>query len=134
MAEDDLVRELRSAGSPYADVIAEGLTSGSMSLVDRGGRAVPVKELLDIYTARREHLSKFSSEHGRNLHRDVASLCQQLSLTPLSSCKFLTITTSKAGESYTVFRDCSSGRVFGCCHTFSKLDLSPDEWEKLWNG
>ncbi len=54
---------------------------------------VSVKELLETYTVRREHLSKYRGEHARNLHRDVAHLCEQLEATASSQCELRIIRT-----------------------------------------
>jgi hypothetical protein len=100
--------------------------------VKRDSNAISVKSLLQTYTVRREHLLKFTTEHARQLHRDVADLCQRLKATPSSTCESLRIRTSKPAEFYTVFRDISSRQILGCIFGVSKIEVSPEEWERLW--
>jgi hypothetical protein len=126
-----LVTELREAHSPHAERIAAGLRDGGMR-IEQPRAHVPATNLLDIYAVRREHLSQFSSEHGRALHRDVSELCARLASAVSHECDLVMIRTSVAGESYVVFRDATVGGVLGCCHVFSKTELSADAWDKLW--
>ena len=133
MTHGDLISELRSANSPHAEAIATGLTNGSMRLDPPRGD-VSVKELLSTYRVRREHLSKFSGQHAKELHRDVAKLSEELETTTASRCELLNIRGSNPGESYAVFRDRDAGLILGCCHLFSKTESSGAEWDKLWNG
>lgn len=132
MLEESLVQELRALGSPHAETIAVGLSNGSMQ-IDAQTIPASVRELLGTYKVRRVHLSMLDSDHARDLARDVGTLCEQLESAAIETCQSVSIRTSSPGESYLIFRDSLNARVLGCCHVFSKLDVSPDEWRKLWN-
>jgi hypothetical protein len=132
----ELIELIEGQEFPHKDEFLDAVKSGQCAIhggtKTGGGAPVPGSQLLGIYRRRREHLSKIQSAHAQALALDVAWFCRQLEL---SLPDRLVIWTVDIGHPYQLdfFIDEETKAVFGCMKTVSQLDVTPDEWERLWS-
>jgi hypothetical protein len=129
---EDLVRALRAADSPHVEVID--------ALIHRGPGAPEVhvwtvghpSSLLPTYRIRGENLKKYSSAHALELRRDIQAMVAAIEMEMGDTCQWVSLKTTRAGESYLVLWQPQSRRALGCLHMFSQIELTDEEWRELW--
>lgn len=119
------------AEHPYLATVHDLVTSG-VSLADPPSADVSCDQLLTIYRQRAVHLSRFSAQHAQELRDDVLRFCERLAASPGATAQWWVFRTPDAVQ-YNFVEHSASHQLLGALKTVSKLDVSAEEWARLWN-
>ena len=87
--------------------------------------------LLAIYRDRAEHLARCNGPHARRLREDVLSFCERLAASPGATAFWWNFRMPN-GLRYTFIEHSTTRGLLGALRTVSKLEVSAEEWERLW--
>ena len=131
---EQLVTVVQVQDFPHRDEFLDAVASGQSALrtSHEDGSSTASSEVLDIYRHRYAHLAREHSAHAQSLASDVAWFCANLEKVPNGR---VAIWIVDIGRPYSLdfFLDTATKKVLGCMKTVSQLDVTPEEWERLWS-
>jgi hypothetical protein len=129
-AHDFLARHLPDE-HPYLAVVHDSMRSGGC-VVEPVGRAVSCAQLLTIYRHRAAHLARFEARHPRQLRDDVLQFCERLTASPGASAHWWVFKMPDPVH-YNFLEHSRTYQLLGALRTVSKLEVSAEEWDRLWH-
>jgi hypothetical protein len=94
-------------------------------------RDVDAQELLRTYRIRLETLQAKPSAHAAQLAEGVSELLPNLTNAKVAKVAIL---SGPAEFDFAIFLSESGSEALGCLKTVSKLGVSNERWEQLWQG
>ena len=123
--------------------VAKALAQSSLASAEEARRALRVgwtlstprdvdaQELLRTYQIRLERLSSMPGSHAAQLAESIAELLPNLETAKVVK---MTLLSGPAEHEFAIFLSESAFQVLGCLKVVSKLDVSSERWEELWQG
>lgn len=117
---------------PHKEELFDAIAAGRCTFISGGGSTTDATQLLRIYRVRRAHLAGIRAAHAQALASDVSWFCQNLEAALQAR---VVICSVDIGPSYSLgfFLDAETNKVLGCLKTVSKLDVTDEQWERLWS-
>jgi hypothetical protein len=123
----DLVALLESSGLLAAHEALQALHAG-WHATDFG--PADVADLLRIYPARVEHLATLAGPHAEQLRASTTEFVANLGNVTGAEIGWI---RGPGPHQYLVVLSGPPTRVIGCMRVVSKLDVSEQAWDGLWN-
>ncbi len=117
-----------SESTEVRDALAAWNAGGEASL---GPRAVPARELLDIYRARAVHLSSKPTDHAHQLAAQITAFCDAIAPHPDREIAIVSVTTAD-GRSFTFFEEARSSKLVGSLYSYDARKISDEEYLRVW--
>jgi hypothetical protein len=88
-------------------------------------------DLAATYRVRLEHLRKLPGPHASRLADSIAECVPTLSSSDITKVGSL---HGPAEHGFVIFLSGSGSEVLGCLKVISKLEVTPERWEEVWQG
>lgn len=115
---------------PYLQLVHERLATGACAHTPMGG-GISSDEILSIYLIRARVLADITTEHAKNLHRDVTALCERLEQNRGSTMRWWSFRMPD-GSGYVLAEREDNGALLGAIRVVRKSGVSAEEWKRLW--
>ena len=125
-----LVESLKISDLAHAAEASAALASGwVVSLLSRD---VTISELDRTYTRRQAHLLSLPGPHAAQLAAAVGELLANIRSNPDITASWYKICGGAEHRFLLLVTD--SNLILGCLRTVSKLEVSSERWEEIWQG
>lgn len=131
MVGSDFLARHPATEHPYLLAVHQALVQGKCEVVAPSS-PVECDELLRTYRLRASHLEQFRTSHAIELHRDFQRFCQRLAASSGRTIDWWSFRV--AGLQYVFAERTDTLELLGTLKRVSQLDVSPEEWQRLWNG
>ena len=125
---DDFFSRHESESADVRDALAAWNAGGEAEV---GPRAVPARELLDIYRARAVHLWSKPTDHAHQLTARITALCDAIAPHPDREIAIVSVTAAD-GRAFTFFEDARSLKLVGSLYSYDARKISDEEHIRVW--
>jgi hypothetical protein len=130
MTGDEFLTRHPASEHPYLEVVHLALARGECQPNDDHS-LVSCDQLLRTYRGRAKTLQRFQTPHAVELRREVERFCTRLAASRGKSAQFHGFRVP-GGVQYLFVERTDTYELLSAMRTVSKLDVSPDEWQRLW--
>jgi hypothetical protein len=125
-----LAESLKISGLDHAAEASAALASGWV--VSSRSPTVSISELDRTYTIRQKRLLSLPGPHAAQLAASVGELLSNIRSNPDVRASWCEI--CGGAEHHFLLLVTDSNLILGCLRTVSKLDVSSERWEEIWQG
>ncbi|MEY4530023.1 MAG: hypothetical protein RLZZ156_744 [Deinococcota bacterium] len=125
----NLEMDLRNSQLQHGILAAQAIAQGWG--IEHSEHQADCRELLSLYTIRRDRLSAMVSAHATQLAYSVKEFVENLEQCKTKTGNWIRV-QGQAEYSFSIFCLSKNEKPIGCMKIVSKLEVTPERWGKIW--